>query len=98
MISSLPSGTDLIRLPVEHTRAPPRACGQAICQIPAAITKRLITDTACRHHPTKHFEERNVGRTNVLQRGSRQLLVFCLAAIVFGLASASRFATTIRPF
>ncbi len=35
-------------------------------------------------------------RTNVLQRGSRQLLVSCLAAIVLGLASASSFATTVN--
>ena len=35
-------------------------------------------------------------RTNVSQRGSRQLLVSCLAAIVLGLASASSFATTVN--
>jgi UrcA family protein len=37
-----------------------------------------------------------VERTNVLQRGARQLLVSGLATIVFGLATASSFATTIN--
>jgi UrcA family protein len=60
----------------------------------AAIAEDLATDTNCRNHPTKHFEERNVKRTNVLQCGSRQLLVSGFAAIVLGLSSASSFATT----